>query len=341
MNKVIEATGTEVAVFEEFAASLAEYKSRYEGVVYDLAVPEQEKQAKSDRLAIGKVISKLDATHKEEKAPLKAMVDLLDGERKRIKDQLLQLQTDIKEQIAEHEARIQAEKDELLRKASVFRDLREFEFSPTIEQVQGRIEQINALEIDDSYGDIKALAALNKEESLQILVPMLAGLKAIAAQEAEAERKEQERIAQERREREETIAREATERAKQEAADAIEREKAAKLKAEQDAKDAAERAEKAKQEAAEQAERDKAAAVARAEAEAERKAEEAERQRLAAIEQEKAATARREANTKHRAKINNAAVDAIVNTSAVSEKVAKGIVTAIAKHQIPCVHIAY
>ena len=62
---------TDIVEFDEFAGKLAEFRQRYDGVVYDLAVPEQEKQARSDRYAIGKVVSALDAKHKELKEPLK------------------------------------------------------------------------------------------------------------------------------------------------------------------------------------------------------------------------------------------------------------------------------
>jgi len=350
--EVIEAAGSQIVEFNEFESKLAEYKDRYEGVIYDMAVPEQGKQAKSDRLAIGKVISKLDATHKQVKAPLKARVDLLDGERKRIKDQLLEIQDSIKSQISEHEAKIQAEKDELIRRAGALRALREFEFPPTIEQVEDRIATINATEIDDSYGEMKAYAALNKMESLQILEPMLAGLKAKAEQEAEAERAriEAQRKAQE--EREKQIAEEAAAKAKAEAAEAVERERLAKIKAEQDAKLAAEKAERdrkaaelrAKQdaiEAAERAEREKQEAVARAEREANERAEQAERARLAAIEHDRIAAEKREANKRHCGKINKAAAVAICNEAGITEDQAKAVITAIAKGLVPAVSISY
>ena len=97
-------TSTEVVEFRQFGKNLSEYKALYEGIVYDLTVPEQDKQARSDKLAIGKVIAQLDTVHKDIKAPLKERVDLLDGERKRIKDQLLTLQDGIKSQISDHEA---------------------------------------------------------------------------------------------------------------------------------------------------------------------------------------------------------------------------------------------
>ena len=349
--EVIEKSSGQVAEFNEFESALAEYKTRYEGVVYDIADPEQEKQAKSDKLAIGKVIAKLDRTHKEVKAPLKERVDLLDGERKRIKDQLLELQNSIKNQIAEHEARIKAEKDALLAKAGKLREMREFEFSPTVEQVEERIASLKAVVIDDSYGDMKAYAALCKEESLQVLEPMLVGLKAIAEQKAEEERQRKEAEEKARQEREERIAREAKEKAEREAKEAaeraereaqerIERERIAKEQAEKREKEAKLKAERDAKAAAERAEREKQEAIERARAEEQRKAEQAEAERLAKIAAEEEAQRKREANKRHRAKINNEAVAALVGVG-LSEEDAKNVVTAIAKHQIPCVSIHY
>ena len=55
MDNLVLESGTQVAEFNEFAASLAKYKSRYEGVIYDLTVPEQEKQARTDRLLLARL----------------------------------------------------------------------------------------------------------------------------------------------------------------------------------------------------------------------------------------------------------------------------------------------
>ena len=94
---------TAIAEYSEFEAKMAEFKKTYDNVVYDLTDPVHEKKARSDKYSIGKVISALDKKHDEIKAPLKAQVDLIDGERKRIKDELLGVQDKIKSQIKAHE----------------------------------------------------------------------------------------------------------------------------------------------------------------------------------------------------------------------------------------------
>lgn len=334
LQKAVEQPSTAVAEFNQFEHDLAEYKARYESVVYDLTIPEQDKQARSDRLAIGKKIAELDRVHKTVKEPLKAKVDLLDGERKRIKDGLLAIQDGIKSQIEEHEAAIKAAAAELLRRASAIYELAQFDSPPTSDVVRDRIATLNAIVIDESFGEQQGYAALNKERAMTTLEPMLLGLE---AQEKAAAEAEQARIAAEQKEREERearIAAEAAEKATQEAAAAI-------AKAEQDAKDAAARAEQQAKDAAEKAERDKREAVAAAEAKAKRDAEAAEKARLNSVEKERIKTELREANKKHCAGINNAAVDALIREGELSRSDAKVVITAIAKGLIPAVKITY
>jgi len=332
---------TGVVEFNQFEADLAEYKARYENVVYDLAIPEQAKQARSDRLSIGKKIAELDRVHAAVKAPLKAQVDLLDGERKRIKDGLLEIQDGIKSQIAEHEAAIKAAQDALLAKAMALAFLAKFDAQPNIDVVRDRIAQLKATVIDESFGDQMALAALNKEQSLHVLEPMLIGLELQEKAAAEAEEKRVEAENKAREEREARIAAEAAEKAKQEAAASIERERQAKLKAEQDARDAADLAKKQAAEAAERAEREKNEAVAIAEAKAKADAEAVEMARLDAIEKERIATEKREANKAHCAKINLAAAQKIVEHCGLTIEQSKAVVTAIAQGHITAVSIDY
>jgi colicin import membrane protein len=95
----------QLEAFNPFREKLDEFKKRYDGIVYNLRDKKQEKQARSDRRSIGSVISKLDQSHAKIKAPLLAHVRLIDGARKEIKDQLLEVQNKIKDQIKAHEER--------------------------------------------------------------------------------------------------------------------------------------------------------------------------------------------------------------------------------------------
>lgn len=202
-------------------------------------------------------------------------------------------------------------------------------------------------------------AAVKREAEAAELARLRAEAAERARQEAERQRVEHEaRIAAEaaeraRREAEEKAAREA--RAAEERAEA-ERRAAAKLQAELEAKQreaeeraaAAERARvvaeaRAKVDAEEAQRRAEAARVA-AEEKAERDrqaAVEAERRRVAA-EQAKAAreAEARAANTRHRAKINNAVADALALTGLDAAQ-SRAVVIAIASGQIPHTSITY
>lgn len=327
--------------FDEFEAKLKEYKAQYEGVVYDLTDPKQDKRARSDRLSIGKTVAELDRRHKAAKAPLKEKVDLLDGERKRIKDGLLEIQGAIKSQIEKHEAELQAIEDALAARVEEIKALSEFEFHPTSQQIQERLDTLSSTAIDGSFANHEANAALAHRKSMESLTALLESTLKAEADAAELARLKKEAEDREQAEREARIAAEAKAAAEREAAEAIEREKQAKIKAEEDAAAAKAKAEQDAKDAAARAEREKAEAIAKAQAEAKAEAERIERERLASIEAERKEAERREANKKHCAKINNEAAAALVAECGVTQEQAKAAIVAIAKKLIPAVSISY
>lgn len=275
---------TQIVEFNQFEADLAEYKSRYVGVVYDFGDAGQEKQARSDRLAIGKKVAELDRVHKAVKAPLLEQVQVLDGERKRIKDGLLEVQDGIKGQIAKHEAELKAIEDALLAKVEAIKNLGAIdEHGATSGQVRERLAQAQAIVVDDSYGAYDVDAALSQVAVTDRLAHMLARVEQREAEQAEFARVKAELAAKEQAERDERIAREAREAAEKKAQEAQARELEA-LRAEKQARiDAEARAIQAKvdaQAAAEQAEIDKAVAVQQAKDDAAREVREfAEKER--------------------------------------------------------------
>lgn len=343
---------TQVAEFKPFEANLAEYKSRYEGVVYDMTDKKQEKQARSDRHAIGKVVAELDRTHAAVKAPLLEKVRLLDGERKRIKDDLQAVQGGIKRQIEEHEARLQAIEDALIARVDEIRELAEFENHPDSALIQERINKLSEITVDDSFSHYEAKAAEAHIQAAATLAALYTKAKKAEEEAAELARLRAEAEARERADRERRIAEEAAEKARREEQEKAERERQQReeheriQREEQDravreAQEAAALAEKRRQEAEERAERERVEAQHRQE-EAERKAvERAEREQREREDRERAEQEKREANKRHAAKINRAAVAALVKESGLSEDQAKAVVSAIAKRLIPAVSIAY
>ena len=323
----MNAPSTQIVEFNEFEANLAEYKKRYVGVVYDFTDSAQEKQARSDRLAIGKTVAELDRVHKAVKAPLAEKVSLLDGERKRIKDGLLEVQDGIKQQIARHEAELQAIEDALATRVQAIKDLAEIdEHSSTSDQVRAALQEAHGVSVDDSFQHHEANAALAKSKAVEALGEILARVEAREQQEAELARVKAELAAKEQAERDERIAREAREAAEREAEQAKAREAAAAERARQ--------AEIAAAEAAKQAEIDKAAAVEQARKDAERRQQEAKAQEDAEI-------ARREANTQHKGRCNREAAEDIATAAGITEAQAQKIVKAIVKGGVRHIKINY
>lgn len=319
--------------FERFQAQLAEFKARYDGVVYDMTVPSQEKAARSDRLAIGRVISALDARHKEIKAPLKEQIDLIDGARKQIKDDLLGVQEKIKAQIKAHEDSVAAKEAEL---ESLVEALRQTDFfdkavrkQPSSDEIQISLDLVNDTVVDDSYGSRMQYARSIKGDTTIRLKAMLAKELKRAADAAELERLRKESEARQQAERDEAIRKEAFDHAKREvekeAANSIAYAEAAKAKAEQDAKDA------------------EASAAAHAEAAVVRERERIEAEQRVAGDQEAArveAEEKAKAKASHRTKIQE---EAIVGFTALSYRrnSAEVIVKLICDGHIPHVVINY
>lgn len=165
----------QIVEFNDFETQLAELKSKYDGVIYDLSVPEQEKQARSDKLSVEKVIAELDRSHKKIKAPLAEKVSLIDGERKRIKDDLLGVQEKIKSQIQQHEDKIQAHADMLEIKVD---DICTIGFlNPWMHigsrEVHCLIKKAKSIIVDDSYEHRKADATLAQVDTIKKLESML------------------------------------------------------------------------------------------------------------------------------------------------------------------------
>lgn len=154
----------------------------------------------------------------------------------------------------------------------------------------------------------------------------------IKRQAAEQARIEAEQKAQRDREAAELKAKQEREAAELKARQEVE----AAAKREREAREAQERAEREKQEAIAKAEREKLAAV-----EAERrKAEEAERARLAEIERQKQEELKRQADTVHRDKVNNQAMQDLI-AAGIPEDCAKACIIAIAKGSVSSVKINY
>ena len=294
-----------VPEFEPFEHRLAELTERYGDATYDLADAAQERQARSDRLLLGRVIAELDRAHQTVKAPLLEQTRVVDGERKRIKDGLRAIQDGIAEQIAAKEWREAARIEALESRVAGLRSLAEFHALDDVVDstaLRERLEQARAIDIDDGFGEFKAQAALAKVEVIAAIEKMLAEAERRETEAAELERLRQEKEERERREREERLQREAADKARQEAEEEAKREReVAAEKVEAERREAAEKLaceQRAREEAEKKAQRERETAEAKAETErleaaerlaAEQRAREEAEQRAA---EEKAAAER-------------------------------------------------
>jgi hypothetical protein len=338
---------TEIIEFKAFEANLTEFKETYDNIVYNLDDPKENKSARSDKRSIGSIIAKLDKVHQQIKAPLKEQVDLLDHERKRIKDQLLGVQLKIKNQLDQHEQKIREHQDSLELKVQEITNmphlLPEHNNSVSIKAI---IDALESIDIDDSFENRKPDAALAKIESLKLLNASFS--EAVESEEKEKERLQKLKIEEEKRqkEREEEIKKQAKIDAEKEAEKKIIAAKEAEEKAKLANKKVVEAAKKAEKQAKidikkakEKAKSDAVQAKIKAYENAEKMAEEARKKERQRIEKEQTAKKiaeekrlteenKKKAQKEHRAKIYKEIRDDLYTQGIDTESVKK-LITAI------------
>jgi|14_taG_2_1085336.scaffolds.fasta_scaffold01785_4 hypothetical protein len=311
---------------------------------------------KSKRVSLdtGKVLTAIEKKRKEIKAPALERCRFIDSEAKDLKERIEAVQLPHKEAYKAIDNEKKRKEEERLEKINDrFQRLYQMPELARLSSAQEIQAIINSLK-GDEYLDCDEktnFALLEKKRILVELNSILSEKVKAEEEQKELNRLRAEAAKREQKEREDRIAKEAEEKAKREAEaekqaaieaekreqERLEREKQAAIQAKKNAEDRERQskidAERAAQEAARLATE-----------ESERKAKEAVEQERKAVEAQKAKEAAeakaREENKKHRAKINNEAVSALLTTG-ISEEQAKVVVTAIAKKEIPNVSIQY
>jgi len=215
------------------------------------------------------------------------------------------------------------------------------------EDIQLRIDQVEAVDVGASLEEFEAEAHRVKASSLATLRGALAARQKHEAELAAIAKFQAEQAEREQKEREDRIAREAAEQAQREAEQRAQAERDAAAKREADAKAAAERRELELKLQAEQAEREKLEAQQRAE-QAERDAAEraeraaaAERQRQADEQARIEAEAKaREADIAHKTAVLTSIKESFMGAG-ITEEQAKAIINMIRKGEVPSVSITY
>lgn len=208
-----------IEIFRPFNSELAEFKKRYDGIVYDLNDPKQNKQARSDRYAIGKVISRLDKTHSDIKKPILEQVKAIDGARKDLKDNLLIIQDKIKHQIQTHEDAIKRHAEELQNKINIIERASYFDNDPSSSLIKQRLNQLSEINPSDEsiYEDRTKDAIEAHNEAIKTLNSLYEKTLKQEAEKEELNRLRQEEERRAKQEREESIAKAAAEKARKEA----------------------------------------------------------------------------------------------------------------------------
>lgn len=363
MNDMTEVTGTALALPEpvalaalfqtpdKIAALIASVEAEARAHVPDLTTKKGRDAIASLAHKVARSKTALDSAGKDLNADLRAKISVVDEERRKIRDRLDALKSEVRKPLDEWEAAEQARLEAL--KARLDRLSNAAPAEDTSESIMAIIARVEATVIDDAWAEYLPHAAKAKDATLARLRKQLVATKAREDQVAELERLRAEAAAREeadriRREAEEAeVRRIAAEKAEAERAAQIEREKQeaaaeaeARAKAEADrlAQEAAARESalaREKQEAEERHARELSQAKAREEA-----AAQAERDRIEAERKAEAdAAEKRRADADHANRIKAAIRDALVLLTASygddDMHLAADIAIAIYEGQIP------
>jgi septal ring factor EnvC (AmiA/AmiB activator) len=317
---------------------LARIEAQARAIVPDTSTAKGRKEIASVAAKVARSKTYIDGLGKDFVAGLKAQAAVVDAERKAARDRLDKLKDEVRKPLTEWE---QAEAS---RVAAIEAGIGKLESYATnlsgygAEKLRELIADVDATDLSESiWQESHARAKAVHAQAASALAVALASreqyeaeqaeLARLRAEAAERERREAtERAASEQAEREARIAREAEARAKDEADHArIVAERAAKAeidRANQERIDAERRAAQAEERARMAAEQERARADAEAAA---KKAEED----------------RRAADVEHRRKVNSAAVSALIDILGLDQSIARDVITAIARGDVPSVHIHY
>lgn len=309
---------------------LARVRKEIDAFVPDITTVSGRKAVASMAFKVAKSKTYLDGVGKKLVDEYKEIPKKIDATRKRVRDTLDEWKDEVRKPLTDWEeaedARVNAIKAALAELQAVIDDQSE----RTSEAIRDRLDEVRREAITEQfYAEHTAMAAEFKDRAITALETQLARAEKREAEAAELARLRAEQTAREQKEREDRIAREAAEAAQCKAATSAKAERD-RLEAEARAeREAAERRELQLKLEKEQAERRVVEAEARAKRELEEQAE-----------RERAEAAKREADTKHRAAVNRAAMAALVE-GGVPEDVAKTVIKLIASKSVPAVSIQY
>jgi len=350
---------------------LEKIRDEAKSTLLDISTADGRKRIASLAYKVARTKTALDELGKKLTEDQKKQIKAVDAERARAWDALDALQKEIRAPLTEWEEK---EKKRIADHEAALAAIAECPNHGQPETASALSQRLESLENRPprDWQEFSSRAAKVLADEIERTKALLALAQKREAEQAELARLQKEEADRKQRERDERLKAEAAEKARleterkaKEQADAL----AAQVKAEADAAAAREAEIQRKKDEAEarakKAEEDRVAAVAKAEADRKAAEKKAEADRLAAAEQAKRdadaaarrerekieaekkaeadAAAAREADKKHRAKINNEILAALLARSAVgfTEAMAKKVIEAVAKGEIPHVKISY
>ncbi len=347
---------SEIAAYQPFYADLSRLEEDNKKQVFNYESVKGNKEARSHVYKLRQTKGALESVRKEAKADYLRLGRAVDAEAEQIKIR-------IEAMIAVHQVKLdEIERREADRIAAIVARVDAVntigDFHSDSKSISSSIAQLQSVIIDDSWEEFTVSVAQAKDMRIAGLNAALAEALKREAEAEELEKLRKDAVERAQKDRDDAIAKAAADRAtadaklqaEQEAAKARQAIEAAELSAKQE-REAAERrelelklqteqAERRRIEAEQKAEQDKKDALIKAEQEIQ-KAVQDEKDRIAKMaKMEAEATAKREANKKHLAKINNAALDALV-AGGVDASAAKLAITLIAFDKVPFVVINY
>lgn len=315
---------------------LAKIKEEVRKFVPDTTTPEGRKDIASMAYKVAKSKTYLDDLGKNLTADWKSKAKIVDSARKKVRDELDELKTEVRRPLTEIE---DAEKERIILyrgKLDELKDTAKYH-GLSLDELKLLYITLDETQINDSWKEYEAAAKMARDTSIAFLNGEINRLIKEKDDQAELLALREKEELREREDRERKIAEEATLKVQK---DAEKRAEAEKVRVEAEKQDALnkeaelrkklEAAELKIKQDAEQAEFNKIAAVA------------AENARLERIENEKLEAQRlREANIEHMKKINNETLEAISQQTSISEFAAKDLITQIAMNKIPNIKIIY
>lgn len=310
-NKVLPMPDHGIVAYTEFRNQLAELKEINEKTVFQYQDPNGNKAARSYIRKLRLTKGEVERVRKQEKAASLEYGRRVDAGAKEIIGELETMievhQKPLDEIEAKEASRVAAIRERIERIKALQQETESLDSKETTHN----LERLRAVSIDSSFAEFQEEA----KQELELAIQKQQHQHTFSVlREADADRQEQARIAESTRlqkEREDKIAEESAAKAKADAeriaADRIANAEAATKRAQLEAEQSAQR------------ERDKIAAEQKADADA---------------------AAKREADKKHRAKINNEILSAFT-AAGIIEEIAKTVITIIVKGDVPHIKIVY